>query len=264
MIVVSPLRTTPTSLEIPTRPVVAYVVRDALVEATGALEQAAARQDSSTISRDAKLDPRVVRVLDAWVAKAGIGEDRATARARIVETMAQDAAKARLSLKGLGLSEVPPVIPDVYSLDLSNNGIVALPPLPCGIQYLLAAHNRIAELKYPLPGDLVVADLSHNELTELPETLPGRMVRLDVQNNALETLPRNMSRELRILNVDENAADLSEAAADRLSTRRVLRVFDVSLGGPGLSATRAARKLDTLRCTANRDHYLTAIPLIRA
>ncbi|ANN72027.1 hypothetical protein [Bordetella bronchialis] len=265
MIVISPMvRTIPTSLEIPTIPVDAYVKRDVLAEATVGLERAAAPQGPLTLTTGVKLDPRVVQALDAWVARAGTGEDRATARSRIVETMAHDARKARLSLKGLGLREVPPVIPDVYSLDVSDNRIVDLPPLPCDIQYLLAANNRIAELKYPLPGDLVVADLSHNRLTELPETLPGRMVRLDVQNNALKTLPRNMSRELRILNVDENAADLSKAAADCLSSRRVLRVFDVSLGGPGLSATRAARKLDTLRCTANRDHHLAAIPLVRA
>ena len=265
MIVVSPmLRTSPTSLEIPTIPVDAYVARDALAEAAAALERATAPQGPLALSTGFTLDPRVVQALDAWVAKAGAGEDRATARSRIVQAMAHDASKARLSLKGLGLREMPPVIPDVYSLDVSDNRIAALPPLPCGIQYLLAANNRIAELKYPLPGDLVVADLSHNQLTELPETLPGRMVRLDVRNNALKTLPRNMSRELRILNVDENAADLSKAAADRLFSRTVLRVFDVSLGGPGLSTARAARRLDTLRCTGNRDHYMAAVPPIRA
>ncbi|CAM3756685.1 Leucine-rich repeat domain-containing protein [Bordetella sputigena] len=230
----------------------------ALAEATAAMTQVEQAAKPVLLRSGVKVDPRIAKTLDIYVANARPGEDRATARRRIEAAIAQG-DNAKLSLKGLGLRELPPVLPAVFSLDISNNRITALPVLPCDIQFLLASGNRIKELTNPLPSQLVVLDLSHNALTSLPETLPTRLIRLDVQNNRLSSLPLKLPRELRIFNVASNRADLKEEASSRLSTGSMRRIFDVAMGGPGVSAARARTRLDANWCNANFGVHLAQI-----
>lgn len=259
MIVVSPMIRNST-LPVDTQRVEADVniTWGALAEATAAIE--AAGQDSKPVllNSGVKVDPRVAKALDNYVAKAQPGEDRATARRRIEAAIAQG-DNAKLSLKGLRLREVPPIIPAVFSLDISHNRIRTLPVLPCDIQFLLASHNQIKELTNPLPSQLVVFDISHNDLAQLPEPLPARLIRLDVQYNRLSSLPRDMPRELRIFNAEKNRVDLTQQASQRLSTGSMRRIFDVAMGGPGVSAARARMRLDAKQCEANFGVHLARI-----
>lgn len=240
-----------------------YVTRNALDEAVTAIEQAGGPRDAVPASSGIKLDPRLAKALDIYVGNAQAGEDRATARLRIEAAIAQG-NNAKLSLKGLGLLEVPPILPDVFSLDLSDNRITELTQLPCNIQYLILTGNRLKALRTPLPAQLVVLDVSRNFLAHLPEKLPERLVRLDVQDNGLRDLPKKPPRELRIVNAGQNRADLTQAAADLLATAAAQRVFDIVVGGPGAAATHARKRLDNRACGANIDAQATHIPPVES
>ena len=236
-----------------------YATRSALDAATAAIEQTGGPRDPVLASSGVKLDPRLARLLDTYVSGAQAGEDRATARLRIEAAIAQG-ANAKLSLKGLGLLTVPPVLPNVFSLDLSDNRISTLPTLPCGIQYLLLRRNRLRGLLNPLPDQLLMLDVSHNYLAQLPETLPSRLIRVDAQDNGLQELPKMLPRELRIFNVGKNRADLTQAAIDLLAALAVRRVFDILMGVPAVTALQTTRNLDARRCSENLDAQAVLIP----
>ncbi|WP_066635846.1 hypothetical protein [Bordetella sp. H567] len=263
MIVISPLSNNPNvSLDLRPPQADVLVARSALDEAVAAIEQAGAPGEPVAVSSGIKLDPRLARILDSYVQGAEVGEDRATARLRIEAAIAQG-GNAKLSLKGLGLLRIPPVIPNVFSLDLSDNRLSEVTQLPCGIQFLVLAGNRIKLLRTPLPARLVVLDVSRNNLTSLPEPLPERLVRLDVQDNGLSQLPRKPPRELRIVNAGQNRHDLAQEVTRVLLTAASQRVYDVVTGGPGLMAAHARKKLDERTCAANLDAYAARIPPVR-
>ncbi|OZI18567.1 hypothetical protein CAL26_12685 [Bordetella genomosp. 9] len=239
------------------------ITHGALARATAAMESVPKAGDTVLLASGVKVDPRIAKALDLYVADARPGEDRITARQRIEAAIAQG-HNAKLSLKGLGLLEPPPIIPAVFSLDLSDNQLTSVPPLPCDIQFLLLARNSIKALTHPLPSQLVVLDLSHNGLTGLPDNLPERLTRLDAQGNQLWALPSRLPRDLRIFNVANNPGKLKKAARQRLSTESARRIYDVAMGGPGVSAARARKNLDNTRCEANFDAQMTRIGPHRA
>ncbi|ARP81589.1 hypothetical protein CAL12_12755 [Bordetella genomosp. 8] len=239
------------------------ITHSALARATADMDSVPKAGDTVLLASGVKVDPRVAKALDLYVADARPGEDRITARQRIEAAIAQG-HNAKLSLKGLGLLEPPPIIPAVFSLDLSDNQLSKLPMLPCDIQFLLLARNAIKEFTHPLPSQLVVLDISHNGLTQLPDNLPERLARLDAQNNALWELPARLPRDLRILNVADNPGKLKKAARQRLATESARRVYDVAMGGPGVSAARARKNLDNTRCEANFDARMARIAPLRA
>lgn len=263
MIVISPLsNNTNVSLGLQNLQADIHVARNALDEAVAAMEQAGAPAQPVDVSSGIKLDPRVARILDSYVRGAEAGEDRATARVRIEAAIAQG-YNAKLSLKGLGLLRIPPVIPNVFSLDLSDNRLSEVTQLPCGVQFLVLAGNKIKQLRTPLPARLVVLDVSRNYLTSLPEPLPDSLVRLDVQDNGLSQLPRKPPRELRIVNAGQNREDLAQEVTRVLLAASSQRIFDVITGGPGLMAAYARKKLDATTCAASLEAYAARIPTVR-
>jgi hypothetical protein len=239
-----------------------YVTHNAVDQAMAAIAQADAPPDATQATSGIKLESHLATILDAYVRDAQPGEDRAAARQRI-EAAIEQGSKATLSLKGLGLLEVPPVIPNVYRLDLSGNRLSTLPPLPCGIQNLDLARNRLRELTNQLPTQLIWLDVSHNNLTHLPETLPVRLTHLDVQDNGLRALPKKLPRRLHELNVNQNRGDLRAAAREHIDAVTRRRAFDVAMIGPGVSTARALSKLDDYRCRVSLDVAMACIPANR-
>lgn len=75
-------------------------------------------------------------------------------------------------------------------LDLSNLGLQSLPPLPQGLEKLLANHNQLSAVpENHLPASLKAIDLHNNRLTALPETLPVANLRLLIAaNNKIQSL----------------------------------------------------------------------------
>lgn len=262
MIFISPsINNSPLSAYIPPEQADVYVTRSVLDQAVAAIERAGGPHAPVPASGGIELDPRLATILDTYVRDAQPGEDRATARARIETAIAQG-KEAALSLKGLGLLTVPPVIPNVISLDLSDNRISELPLLPCDIQVLLVARNRLRSLPNPLPAQLVQLDVSHNYLASLTETLSDRVVHVDARDNGLLALPNRLPRELRVLHVTQNRVDLTQAAADRLAKLSARRVYDAVAGAPAATALRAAKKMSGRQCGANLDAHFVLIPPI--
>lgn len=241
------------------QPGIGHVSRNAIDAAAAAMAQA-------TPGFLARGSDRVIAiVLDRYVREGRPGEDRLTARRRIEKAIrAGSLGNAELRLNDLGLTEVPPVIPNVFSLDLSGNALTRLPTLPCDIQYLRLARNQLPELPAVLPSELRVLDVSRNRLAALPDTLPNRLVRMDVQDNGLRALPDRLPRELRILNVAQNRIDLTREAKRRLVSLALKRVSDVTSGGPGVSAARVLRRLDVARCAVNADAETVELKIVSA
>lgn len=89
-----------------------------------------------------------------------------------------------LNLSSLGLTELPPLPPDLTDLRCFDNALTELPPLPSGLRVLDAAENRLTELP-PLPPTLMYLDVTGNCLTRLPDPLPAGLEQLYCSRNYL-------------------------------------------------------------------------------
>jgi hypothetical protein len=75
-------------------------------------------------------------------------------------------------------------------LNLSELGLQSLPPLPQGLEKLMAHHNRLSSVpENQLPASLKAIDIHNNQITALPEALPITNLRLlNAANNQIQSL----------------------------------------------------------------------------
>jgi len=75
-------------------------------------------------------------------------------------------------------------------LNLSELGLQSLPPLPQGLEKLMAHHNRLSAIpENQLPPGLKAIDIHSNQITALPEALPIANLRLlNAANNQIRSL----------------------------------------------------------------------------
>ena len=75
-------------------------------------------------------------------------------------------------------------------LNLSELGLQSLPPLPEGLEKLMAHHNRLSAIpENQLPASLQAIDIHSNQITALPEALPVTNLRLlNAANNQIHSL----------------------------------------------------------------------------
>lgn len=93
----------------------------------------------------------------------------------------------RLDLSQLGLTELPPLPPDVKVLRCYKNKLTRLPQLPKTLKELRCDNNLLEELP-ELPSKLEFLNCGYNQITKLPN-LPKRLLELTCRHNYLESLP---------------------------------------------------------------------------
>jgi Leucine-rich repeat (LRR) protein len=170
--------------------------------------------------------PWMRSLLDRYLSDAGPGEDRTEARRRIVAAL-EAGESAELDLSELGLRALPPVLPPVKALDVSNNRLVSLTALPCKLEILDAFRNDLRELP-SLPEGLRELHVSDNALTHLPAPLPKGLNLINASRNALVGLPRAPDGLMHLYVVDNRGADLRELARERLREAAYRRPISVS------------------------------------
>jgi len=108
-----------------------------------------------------------------------------------------------LELRNQGLTELPPLPDNLEVLDCRDNALTSLPALPPRLQVLKCSHNQITVLP-DLPPKLTVLECDHNRIAELPVRLPSKLTRLICSRNQIETLPRRLPSALTVLEVSFN------------------------------------------------------------
>jgi Leucine-rich repeat (LRR) protein len=76
-------------------------------------------------------------------------------------------------------------------LDVSNQGLITLPPLPENLTGLCCRNNKLKSLP-PLPLTLEYLDCDDNQIESLPVELPETLEILHCANNKLKFLPDNL------------------------------------------------------------------------
>jgi Leucine-rich repeat (LRR) protein len=93
-----------------------------------------------------------------------------------------------LDLNDQDLAELPPLPPNLKRLDCEGNRLTSLPPLPATLELLICGWNQLTELP-PLPAGLKVLSCEHNNLSSLPQ-LPLSLIELDCEENQITELPK--------------------------------------------------------------------------
>jgi Leucine-rich repeat (LRR) protein len=106
-----------------------------------------------------------------------------------------------LDLNDQDLAELPPLPPNLKKLYCDGNQLTSLPPLPDTLQVLMCGNNRLTELP-PLPAGLIELHCERNQLTLLPP-LPLTLIELNCDYNQITELPQIPAR-LTNLNARDN------------------------------------------------------------
>jgi Leucine-rich repeat (LRR) protein len=127
------------------------------------------------------------------------------------------------SLKSLNLSknkltntgDVLTQLNVLQNLDLSQNSLIALPPLPSKLQKLNVSYNSIAvvECSIKLPK-LKEFDLSHNEIVGIASSVfkdcsLNKLERLNLSDNRMETIESTIGNLLKLVHLDVTNNSLS-------------------------------------------------------
>lgn len=91
---------------------------------------------------------------------------------------------AELNLQDRGLTELPPVDPDIVTMFIQDNRLTTLPPLPPNLKTLDCHNNELTSLP-ELPETLEVLACSGNQLTTIPR-LPDTLRDLNMGRNPLK------------------------------------------------------------------------------
>jgi Leucine-rich repeat (LRR) protein len=103
-----------------------------------------------------------------------------------------------LHLRGLNITSLPPLSPEISELELSNTQITSLPELPSNLELLDVSRTPLTSLP-ELPPTLTYLDVSNTRITSLPE-LPPNLESLYVSNTQITSLPE-LPPNLKNLNV---------------------------------------------------------------
>lgn len=150
--------------------------------------------------------------LDRWAS----GEENGAKAAEIIRAwLAKNDSSAVLNLSGLGLK--------------------SLPPLPHGLEKLMANKNQLTVIpEHHLPASLTAIDVHNNQLVALPETLPIASLRL---LNAANNLLKSVSASAMVL----DPACKIYLRANALDEATLLRLYGPELNSNGLRQPSAAR-----------------------
>ena len=92
-----------------------------------------------------------------------------------------------LLIHGHDIRRLPPLPPNLLSLNCQYNQLTELPELPPMLRELNCQHNQLTHLP-PLPVGLTILFCGMNQLTELP-TLPPHLLHLSCYENPIKRLP---------------------------------------------------------------------------
>ena len=110
-----------------------------------------------------------------------------------------------MSYPDLDLTELPPLLNTLTTLNCSNNRLIRLPKhLPNTLTYLYCSNNRLTRLPEHLPNSLQVLYCYNNRLTRLPKHLPNTLTRLYCFNNRLTKFPEQLPNSLTHLYCGNN------------------------------------------------------------
>ena len=115
--------------------------------------------------------------------------------------MALNNPNDELDLNDQDLAELPPLPPNLKTLYCDGNQLTSLPPLPDTLEVLICSNNRLTELP-PLPAGLIELQCERNQLTSLP-TLNNNLKILNCEYNQITELPQIPGR-LTMLNARDN------------------------------------------------------------
>jgi Leucine-rich repeat (LRR) protein len=117
----------------------------------------------------------------------------------------REAHVEEIRLNSKGLTELPPLPPNLKKLWCNNNSLTKLPEtLPATLQELYCYRNKLTALPAKLPDTLVSLLCPTNELTSLPKVLPDTLINLHCNDNKLTTLPSRLPPKLGILYIYNN------------------------------------------------------------
>lgn len=122
----------------------------------------------------------------AWADAAEGPELRRDAVGRLVRWVATGDVDAPLDLSGLGLTSLPPDVPDTaIRLNVARNGLGTLDRiLPTGLRELIADDNRLAA--FPVGHRLKAFSVARNGLTSTPPGLSTTIEKLNLSGNAID------------------------------------------------------------------------------
>jgi internalin A len=139
---------------------------------------------------------------------------------------AKDERAGKLDLSNKNLTEIPPEIPQLTSLQhliLSINQISEIPEALAqltSLQYLYLSDNQISEIPEALARltSLQSLDLDNNQISEIPEALAQltSLQELNLRNNQISEIPEALAHltSLQELNLDNNQiSEIPEALA---------------------------------------------------
>lgn len=129
-----------------------------------------------------------------------------------------------ISFSKLRLSTLPPLPPDLKALDVSKNGLTALPEhLPQGLQELNVSRNKLSALPEHLPQGLQKLYVNQTKLTALPKYLPQNLKFLWVKGCGLSSkaLVGLMQSNISIKELDVDRLDIDASAKQELDAELV-------------------------------------------
>jgi internalin A len=147
---------------------------------------------------------------------------------------AKDERAEKLDLSNKNLTEIPPEIPQLTSLqelNLNNNQISEIPEALAqltSLQFLDLGHNQISEIPEALAylTSLQGLYLGRNQISEIPEALAHltSLQRLNLYNNQISEIPEALAHltSLQVLNLNNNQIrEIPEALAQLTSLQHL-------------------------------------------
>ena len=157
----------------------------------------------------------------------------------------------KLDISNLGLTELPPLPPQLKVLKCHKNKLTHLPPLPKTLVELRCDENLLQDLP-ELPSKLEFLNCGDNKLTKLP-TLPKKLLELNCKHNYLESLP-SLPNDLYELNCLGNELKTLPELPDGM--RELYCSLNELIKLPKLPSN-----LLTLDCTENKLTTLPRLPM---
>lgn len=154
----------------------------------------------ATANRTANFNDTLAR----WAHLGPPGESISRNQAMAEIKAARDQHSTALDLTELNLTSLPQCLSELTSLeklDVSDNCLTQLPPLPPALIELKANYNDMTHLP-ALPASLQYLFVENNQLVELP-SMPGRIAELFAGGNCLTRLPA-LPRRMDELSIHDN------------------------------------------------------------
>lgn len=148
------------------------------------------RRLRAATARSPAQGPSYMQQLAQWGFEAPEGEAEARRQAvkLIWPCLKKQHPYTDLRFNNLGLTTLPPLPPNLKSIEAENNRLTSLGQLPSGLLSIYLTNNELTALP-ALPPGLQYLNVNNNRLQHLPE-LPETLRLLHVRNNCLTHLPK--------------------------------------------------------------------------